>query len=140
MRRAQMRRAARSLAISSKKSRWLFQKKLSRGANGSMSRPRRERIDVEPARQALLDVGESVRQRERQLLGGRRSRFTDVIARDRNGVPLRHVPGGELDQVDDDPQAGPRREAPAFLRDVFLENVILQRAAQAIERHARPEE
>ena len=38
--RAQMRRAARSLAISSKKSRWLFQKKL---------KPRREVVDVEPA-------------------------------------------------------------------------------------------
>jgi hypothetical protein len=38
--RAQMRRAARSLAISSKKSRWLFQKNDSRGAKSSMSRPR----------------------------------------------------------------------------------------------------
>jgi len=39
--RAQMRRAARSLAISSKKSLCTLKKKLSRGANESMSSPRR---------------------------------------------------------------------------------------------------
>ncbi len=37
--RAQMRRAARYLAISSKKSRWALKKKLSRGANSSTGRP-----------------------------------------------------------------------------------------------------
>jgi hypothetical protein len=38
--RAQMRRAARSLAISSKKSIWALKKKLRRGAKSSTSRPR----------------------------------------------------------------------------------------------------
>jgi hypothetical protein len=37
---AQMRRAARSLAISSKKSLWMAKKKESRGANSSTSSPR----------------------------------------------------------------------------------------------------
>ncbi len=36
----QMRRAARNLAISSKKSLWLLKKKLSRGAKSSKRRPR----------------------------------------------------------------------------------------------------
>ena len=40
MRRAQMRRAARSLAISSKKSLWMSKKKLRRGAKASTSSPR----------------------------------------------------------------------------------------------------
>ena len=57
--RAQIRRAARYLAISSKKSMWALKKNESRGAKSSTSSPR------SPAR---LDVGEAVGQRERELL------------------------------------------------------------------------
>jgi hypothetical protein len=98
--------------------------------------PRREVVDVETAREALLDVGEAVGQRESQLLPRRRARLADVVAGDRDRVPLRHVLGRELDQVDDDAKRRPRREAPALLRDVFLEDVVLQRAAELAERHA----
>ena len=59
--RAQIRRAARSLAISSKKSLWMSQKNDRRGA---------KRVDGEPAGQPVLDVTEPVGQRERELLGG----------------------------------------------------------------------
>ena len=98
--------------------------------------PRREVVDVEPALEALLDVGEAVGERERQLLRRGRAGLADVVAGDRDRVPLRHVLGRELDQVDDDAQRGPRREAPALLRDVLLEDVVLERAAQPVERHA----
>ena len=49
--RAQMRRAARYFAISSKKSICALKKN---------AQPRREVVDVEPARDRLLDVGEAV--------------------------------------------------------------------------------
>ena len=71
--RAQIRRAARNFAISSKKSRWASKKKL---------QPGREHVDVQPAGQAELDVAEAVGQRERQLLRGGRAGLADVVAGD----------------------------------------------------------
>ena len=80
--RAQIRRAARYLAISSKKSMWALKKKLSRGANSSTS---------SPACHRRLDVGEAVGERERQLLRGRRPGLADVVAGDRDRVEPRHL-------------------------------------------------
>ena len=77
--RAQMRRAARYLAISSKKSLWALKKKESRGAKSSMSRPRSKR---------RIDVGEPVGQGEGQFLRGGGAGLADVIAADADGVPL----------------------------------------------------
>ena len=67
---AQMRRAARSLAISSKKSLCELKKNESRGAKSSTFRPRRAR----------LDVGDAVGEREGELLHRRRARLADVVA------------------------------------------------------------
>ncbi len=53
--------------------------------------PRRELVDRQARRQGGLDVGEPVGQREGQLLGGRRARLADVVARDRDGMPARHL-------------------------------------------------
>ena len=47
------------------------------------AQPRREVVDVEAAVDRLLDVGEAVLERERELLRGRRSRLADVVAGDR---------------------------------------------------------
>src|SRR3989454_2212947 len=44
---------------------------------------------VQPARDAPLHVGESVGQRERELLRRRRSRLADVVAGNRDRVPQR---------------------------------------------------
>ena len=46
------------------------------------AQPRREPVDVQPARQAELDVAEPVGQRERQLLRGGRAGLADVVAGD----------------------------------------------------------
>src|SRR6185369_8814805 len=64
--------------------------------------PRSEGVDREPARGRRLDVGDAVREREGELLYGRRARLTDVVAADRHRVPARHLPGAEVDHVDDD--------------------------------------
>ena len=72
------RRAARYLAISSKKSMCALKKKL---------QARRELVGVEPAVDRLLHVGEAVLERERQLLRRRRARLADVVAGDRDRMP-----------------------------------------------------
>ena len=97
---------------------------------------RREFVDVEPARQAPLHVGEPVGQREGQLLGGGGPRLADVIARNRHRVPLRRVLRPPLEAVDDEAQRGLDGKAPRVLRHVLLEDVILDRAAQLFGRHA----
>ena len=78
---AQSLRAARNLAISSKKSLCELKKNEMRGAKSSTSSPR---VD------AVLHVLDAVAQRERQLLQRRRAGFADVIAADRDRVPARH--------------------------------------------------
>ncbi|HEX2055335.1 MAG TPA: GAF domain-containing protein, partial [Nitrospiraceae bacterium] len=65
--------------------------------------PRREVVDVEPSLDRLLDVGEPVLQRERELLRRRRSRLSDVVAGDRDRVPARHAAAAPLDQVAEQP-------------------------------------
>ena len=125
---AQMRRAARSLAISSKKSLWMSKKK---------RQARREVVDVEPALERRLDVAEAVGQGEGQLLHRRRARLADVIAGDRHRVEARHVLGAELDHVRRrcaPPDSGGRD--PLLLRDELLEHVVLHGAAELVPRHA----
>ena len=51
--------------------------------------PRGERVDVEAALDRLLDVGEAVLERERELLRRGRAGLADVVAGDRDGVPAR---------------------------------------------------
>jgi hypothetical protein len=72
-----MRRPARNFAISSKKSTWASKKN---------DRPGREDVDVQPARQAELDVGEAVGEGERELLRGGRAGLADVVAGDEIGL------------------------------------------------------
>ena len=80
--RAQIRRAARYFAISSKKSRCALKKKERRGAKSSTSSPRSDR---------RLDVREPVRQRERKLLRRGRPGLANVVAGDRDRMPERHL-------------------------------------------------
>jgi len=83
-------------------------------------------------------VREAVRQREGELLRGGRPRFADVIARDGNRVPQRRVSRAPLEHIDDDLERGLDRIHPGVLRHVFLEDVVLHRAAERMTRNALP--
>ncbi len=98
--------------------------------------PRGEVVDVQAALDRLLDVGEAVLQRERQLLLGRRTRLANVVPGDRNRVPARHVLGRPFDHVADQAHRRLDREAPLLLGDVLLEDVGLNRPAEAVGRDA----
>ena len=101
--------------------------------------PGREHVDVQPPRQAQLDVGEPVGQRVRQLLRGRRAGLADVVAGDAEiGLYAGIVLGAVLHQVADEPQVRLRREEPLLLRDVLLEDVGLQGAVERAEVDALP--
>ena len=98
--------------------------------------PRCEVVDREPPLERPLDVREPVLQRERELLRRRRARLADVVAGDRDRVPQRHLARAELDHVRDEPHGRLGREDVLLLRDVLLEDVRLDRAAQRRARDA----
>src|SRR6478609_4770332 len=88
--RAQIRRAARNWA------RWLREEvdvrvEEERQAGGEL-------VHVQAAGQAELHVAEPVGQRERQLLGGRRARFPDVVAGHRQRLVARDLLAAVLHQ------------------------------------------
>jgi hypothetical protein len=87
-----------------------------------------EGVRLQTAVDARLHVGNAVRERERHLLHGRRSRLADVIAADRNRVPLRRLALAERDDVRGDTQRRTRRVDIRAARDVLLEDVVLNRA------------
>jgi hypothetical protein len=124
--RAQILRAARYFAISSKKSRCALKK----------GQPRRELVDVQPALDRRLHVREAVHERERKLLDRVRAGLADVVAGDRDRVPLGHLPRAELDHVGHEPHGGLGREDPLLLRDVLLEDVRLDRPPELRARDA----
>ena len=97
---------------------------------------RRELVDVEAALDRPFNVGEAVRERERELLCGVRPCFPDVVARDRDRMPERHLSRAELDHVGDEPHRRLGREDVLLLRDVLLEDVRLDRPAQPLARDA----
>ena len=97
---------------------------------------RGEPVDVHPAGQTQFDITETVRQRVGQFLRGRRTGLPDVIAGHRKRFVVGHLLGAELHQVADQPQVRFRREDPFLLRDVFLEDVGLQRAVEVDRSHA----
>ena len=97
--------------------------------------PRSEAVDVEPAFDRRLHVADAVRQREGQLLRRGRAGLADVVARDGDGMPARRLAGAELDHVDDDAHRRRRRRDPFFLRDELLEHVVLDGAAQLVQRN-----
>ena len=120
---AHSRRAARNFATSSRKSLCALKKKDSRWP---------EPVDVEPGVDRRLHVGDRVRECERHLLDRRRARFADVIAADRDRVPVRQLAIAVGEDVGDDAERGAGRIDVGAARHVFLEDVVLDRAGQGL--------
>ncbi len=129
MMRAHSRRAARNLAISSRKSLCALKKKDRRWPSRFRSRP---------ASRAAVDVGDRVGQRERHFLDRGRSGLADVVTADRDRVPVRQLALAPREDVGHDAERVPRRIDVGAARDVFLQDVVLDRAGEPVERHALP--
>ena len=93
--------------------------------------PLTEAIDVEPGVEGRLHVGQRVGERERDLLDRGRSGFADVIAADRDRVPVRQLAIAVGEDVGDDSERGAWRIDVGAARDVLFEDVVLDRARRA---------
>src|SRR5262249_9651600 len=93
---------------------------------------RSERIYVQTAANPPFHIFEAVTKRKRKLLYRRRSGFADVIAADGNRIELGSVLDGELESIDDQAHRWLGRINVFLLRDVFLKDVVLQRAGDLL--------
>ena len=105
----------------------IAQKKLSRGANASMSRP---------TSRPGADVLDAVGQRVGQLEVVRRPGLLDVVAGDRDRVEPRHLLRGVREDVGDDPHRRRRRVDVGVADHELLEDVVLDGPRQLLGRHA----
>ena len=122
MSRAHSRRAARNLAISSRKSLWALKKNDSRWP---------KRFDVEPGVERRLHVRDRVGEREGDLLDRRRAGFADVIPADRDRVPVAAARARSNAKMSVTIRSDGRGGIDVgAARDVLLEDVVLNRARQ----------
>ena len=91
-------------------------------------KPRAKLIHIQPAAHAPFHVLDAVAQCEGQFLDRCRTGFADVISADGDGVELRRVLGAELEGINHQPHGRFGRIDVFLLRDVFLEDIVLNRA------------
>ena len=97
---------------------------------------RGEAVDLEAGVERGLHVGHAVGQRERDLLDRRAALLAEVVAGDRDRVPARDVLGAVGEQVGRQPHRRHGRVDEVPARDVLLEDVVLDGAAELLRRHA----
>src|SRR5215469_10713346 len=90
---------------------------------------RSEIVDVEAAANGPVDIFDSVAKSEGEFLNGGGTGFADVIAADGDDVEFGSLLGAEFESVDDEAHGRARRVDVFLLRDVFLEDVVLNCAA-----------
>ena len=81
-------------------------------------------------------VLDRVREGERELLHRRRAGLANVIAGDRDRIPVRHLRRAEAEDLGDEREDRLGRIDVRAARDVLLEDVVLDRAAQLRARDA----
>src|SRR3954447_3417941 len=89
-------------------------------------------VDVESAPSRPFDVFHAVIDREREFLQRSGTGFTNVISADRNGVEARRELRTELERVDDESHRRRGRIDVLLLRNIFLQDVVLDRSGNLV--------
>ncbi len=92
-------------------------------------------VHVQPGVDGCLDIGDAVGEGEGDLLDSGRASLADVVARDADGVPVGDGFLAVAEDVGDQAHGGLRREDIGAAGDIFLEDVVLEGAAQAAGLH-----
>ena len=93
--------------------------------------PLSEGVGRKPRGDRRFAVGDAVRERERELLRGARSRLADVVPGDGDRVPAGQPLLAVGEQIGRQPHRGTRREDVVAPGDVLLQHVVLHRALEA---------
>ena len=96
--------------------------------------PGRERVDAHACVHSRTQILQSVGQRVRQLDVGRRAGFLHMVARNGDRVEFRHVLRRVFEDVGDDLHREFGRVDIGVADHELLEDVVLDRAAQLLER------
>src|SRR4029079_10949220 len=96
------------------------------GVRGEEDRKARgERIQVETARDRAADILDGIRERKCQLLNRRGAGLANVIARDRDRVPIRCFFRAETEYLGDEGEARLGRIDVRAARYVLFQDVVL---------------
>ena len=93
-------------------------------------------IDIETNGLRGFNIGDPVGQGKRNFLGRGRAGLADVVAGDRNRVPVRHLVGAKAENIRDDPQGRTGRINIRAASDVLFEQIVLNGAVDLIPGHA----
>src|SRR6185436_8468164 len=83
--------------------------------------------------QRSLNVGDAVGKSKGNFLNSSRAGFANVIAANRDRVPIRHLTRAKHKSVGDEAQRRSRRVNVSAPRNVLLKNIVLQRALEFVE-------
>src|ERR1700704_2758891 len=93
-------------------------------------------VYIQPAAESAFNIFDPVTKGERQFLDRCRSRFSDVITAYRNRVEFWRVPSAEFKSVNHKPHRRLWRIDVFLLRYEFLQDVVLQCAANILPVHS----
>ena len=94
-----------------------------------------EIIDIETCINRCLNICNCICQRKCNFLNSRTASFTNVIPRDRNGVPFRNVLRAIRKNISNDAHRRTRWVHVCTASDVFLQQVVLNCSANGRRRH-----
>jgi len=118
---AQSRRAARNLATSSKMLLWALKKK---------DKLWSKLVDVLAGLNGGLNVLNAVGKRKGDLLGGRRARFPDMVARNRDRIEVGDFLGGKRERIRNQAHRRLRRVNKQVPGDILFHDVVLDGAPE----------
>ena len=98
--------------------------------------PGRERVHFQPGPARRFDIRDGVGQREGKFLGCRGAGLAHVVAADRDRVPARSMLGRPCQHVGHNAHGCRWRVDVGPARNVLLEDVVLDGAAQRAVRHS----
>jgi hypothetical protein len=98
--------------------------------------PRSESIDMQPRPAGPFHILNTIVERECQFLQGCRAGFANVVTTDGNRIPLRNVFRSELQSIHNKLHRRPGRKDEGLFCDVFLEDIVLNGAAETFPRYS----
>ena len=89
-------------------------------------------IHIQPGLDGRLHVGDGIGQGESHFLHGGRAGLADVVAGDADRVPVRHFGLAVAEDIGDQAHGRRGREDICAAGNIFLQDVVLDRAAQLL--------